>query len=392
MQTLPTKTDILIVGAGPVGLALSAELKRRGIDALTIDKIREGANTSRAAVVHARTLEVLEPLGVVPTMLNEGIRVPVFRIRDHDRALLTVEFNDIPSRYPFTLMCPQNLTEAILLARLEELGGRVIRPAEASALRIEPDGVSAEIAMAGATQAVNARWLIGCDGMHSRVREAAAIPFSGSSYDQSFVLADVYMDWPLARDEVSLFFSPEGLVVVAPLPLDRYRIVATVDEAPENPSVAYMQALLDVRGPRSQPARIRDNVWSSRFRVHHRVAESPRKGRVLLCGDAAHVHSPAGGQGMNTGIQDAMSLAAALEEVLRGADDAVLDAWASSRHGVAAEVVAFTDRMTRVATLGSPAARSVRNAVIRTAGHLPFLTHALARKLAELDPHTAVAT
>jgi 2-polyprenyl-6-methoxyphenol hydroxylase-like FAD-dependent oxidoreductase len=392
MRTISTQTDVLIVGAGPVGLALSAELKRRGIDALTIDKIAEGANTSRAAVVHARTLEVLEPLGVVPTMLNEGIRVPTFRIRDHDRALLTVEFNDIPSRYPFTLMCPQNLTEAILLAKLQELGGDVLRPAEACALRVSAEDVTADIAMNGTTQTVHARWLIGCDGMHSRVREAADIPFSGSSYAQSFVLADVYMDWPLARDEVSLFFSPEGLVVVAPLPQDRYRIVATVDDAPENPSAEYMQGLLDIRGPRTPAAHIRENVWSSRFRVHHRVAESPRKGRVLLCGDAAHVHSPAGGQGMNTGIQDAMSLAGALDEVLRGANDTVLDSWAHARHDVAAEVVAFTDRMTRVATLGSPAARSMRNAVIRTAGHLPFLTHALARKLAELDVRKAVAT
>ena len=390
MQTIPQHTDILIVGAGPVGLALSADLKRRGIGALTIDKIPEGANTSRAAVVHARTLEMLEPLGVVPAMLNDGIRVPIFRLRDHDRPLLTVEFDEIPSRYPFTLMCPQNLTEAILLARLEELGGQVIRPAEASALRIGADSVAVDISVNGAMQTVQARWLIGCDGMHSRVREAAAIPFSGESYAQSFVLADVYMDWPLSRDEVSLFFSPEGLAVVAPLPHDRYRIVATVDEAPEQPSTAYMQALLDVRGPHSQPARIRESVWSSRFRVHHRVAESPRRGRVLLCGDAAHVHSPAGGQGMNTGIQDAMSLAGALADVLGGADDALLDTWASARHDVAAEVVAFTDRMTRVATLGSPAARSVRNAVIRTVGHVPFLTHALARKLAELDAHAAV--
>jgi 2-polyprenyl-6-methoxyphenol hydroxylase-like FAD-dependent oxidoreductase len=391
MQTLPAHVDVLIIGAGPTGLALSAELRRRGIAALTIDKLAEGANTSRAAVVHARTLEVLEPLGVVPTMLNDGVRVPTFRIRDRDRPLLTVEFKDIPSNYPFTLMCPQNRTEAILLARLVELGGHVIRPAEASQLRVGPDFVAADIVVNGTTETVNARWVVGCDGMHSRVRDDARIPFSGAAYDQSFVLADVHMDWPLARDEVSLFFSPEGLAVVAPLPLNRYRIVATVDEAPENPSIEYVQGLLDARGPRSRPAHIHESVWSSRFRVHHRVAESPRKGRVLLCGDAAHVHSPAGGQGMNTGIQDAMSLAGELADVVAGADDTVLDTWATDRHRVAAEVVTLTDRMTRVATLGSPAARSVRNAVIRAAGHLPFLTHALARKLSELDSPKPVA-
>jgi 2-polyprenyl-6-methoxyphenol hydroxylase-like FAD-dependent oxidoreductase len=388
MRVFPSTTEILVIGAGPTGLALSAELRRLDIDVLTIEKMVEGANTSRAAVVHARTLEVLEPLGVVPRMLDEGVKVPIFRIRDHDKALLTVDFTEIPSRYAFTLMCPQNRTEAILLSKLQEQGGEVVRPAEATAIRTGPAGVAVDVLVNGAPRVVSARWVIGCDGMHSRVRDDAKIAFSGASYEQSFVLADVHVDWPLARDEVSLFFSPEGLVVVAPLPGDLHRIVATVDDAPEHPSVPYMQALLDERGPRAKPARIRDSVWTSRFRVHHRVAENPRKGRILLCGDAAHVHSPAGGQGMNTGIQDAISLAAALADVLAGADERRLDSWAAARHSVATEVVAFTDRMTRVATLGSPAVRSLRNAAMRTAGHLPFLTHALARKLAELDSAT----
>jgi 2-polyprenyl-6-methoxyphenol hydroxylase-like FAD-dependent oxidoreductase len=391
MRTLPSHTEILIIGAGPTGLALSADLRRRGIDALTVDKSAEGANTSRAAVVHARTLEVLEPLGVLPRMLQEGLKVPTFRIRDRDRTLLTLDFREIPSAYAFTLMCPQNRTEAILLARLQELGGDVVRPAEAIALRVEADHAEVDIAFDGVTRTVSAHWVVGCDGMHSRVRDDARIAFSGAAYDQSFVLADVHMDWPLADDEVNLFFSPEGLAVVAPLPERRYRIVATAADAPEHPSMAYVQALLDVRGPRRKQAHVRDIVWASRFRVHHRVAESPRQGRVLLCGDAAHVHSPAGGQGMNTGIQDAMSLASVLADVLAGADATHLDSWAASRHTVAEEVVAFTDRMTRAATLGSSAARTLRNSAITVGGHLPFLTRALARKIAELELPRTVA-
>jgi 2-polyprenyl-6-methoxyphenol hydroxylase-like FAD-dependent oxidoreductase len=385
MPTVPVKTDVLIVGAGPSGLALSAELRRRGVTALTVDRIAAGENTSRAAVVHARTLEVLEPLGVVPTVLREGVQVPIFRVRDRDRTLITLDFARIPSAYAFTLMCPQNRTEAILLARLHELGGQVVRPAEVTAMRKAAQGVEADIVLDGTSHTVAARWLVGCDGMHSRVREDAGIGFAGAAYAQGFVLADVHMDWPLARDEVSLFFSPEGLVVVAPLPHNRYRIVATADDAPEQPSQAFVQALVDARGPRTMPARIRDCVWTSRFRVHHRMAASPRKGRVLLCGDAAHVHSPAGGQGMNTGIQDAMSLAGALAEVLSGSGEAVLDAWAADRHKVAQGVVGWTDRMTRMATLTSPAKRTMRNAAIEVAGHLPFLEQALARNIAELN-------
>jgi 2-polyprenyl-6-methoxyphenol hydroxylase-like FAD-dependent oxidoreductase len=279
MQTLPSHTDILIIGAGPTGLAVSAELRRRGIDALTVDKIAEGANTSRAAVVHARTLEVLEPLGIVSMMLDEGVKVPIFRIRDRDKTLLMVDFKDIPSAYAFTLMCPQNRTEAILLDRLRQLGGDVVRPAEATAVRIGSRGAEADIVVDGATSTVNARWVVGCDGMHSRVRDDANIPFSGAAYEQSFVLADVYMEWPLTRDEVSLFFSPEGLVVVAPLPEGRYRIVATADDAPEHPSTAYVQALVDARGPHATRARIQQSVWTSRFRLHHRVAEPPAMAR-----------------------------------------------------------------------------------------------------------------
>ena len=384
-QTL--ETTVLIVGAGPVGLALAAELRRRGVDALLVDRQAAGANTSRAAVIHARTLEVLEPLGVTGTLLDQGLKVPDFRVRDRDRLLLEVSFDEIPSAYRFGLMCPQDRTELVLQARLLELGGAVERGCELSSFTTTPDGVEAELVSAEGTRRVRARWLIGCDGMHSRVREQAGIAFIGDSYEESFVLADVHMSWPLSREEVSLFLSPSGLVVVAPLPGDRYRIVATVpreEQAPQQPSAAFMQALLDARGPSEQPARIQDVVWSSRFHIQHRVAETPRKGRVLLCGDAAHVHSPAGGQGMNTGIQDAMSLASALAETLADSDETRLDVWARARHRVAEDVVAMTDRMTRMATLHSSFRRGVRNVLLGWAGQVPFVRQKLATQLAEL--------
>jgi 2-polyprenyl-6-methoxyphenol hydroxylase-like FAD-dependent oxidoreductase len=313
-MTQHIETDVLIVGAGPSGLALAAELLRRGITSMVVDRQAAGANTSRAAVIHARTMEVLEPLGVTPALLSAGIQVPNFRVRDRDRELISLDFSGLPTAYPYALMCPQDQTERILLERFVALGGRVERPCELTRWVLTAEGVEAELLLNGTqTRQVRARWLVGCDGMHSRVREQAGIPFLGAQYEESFLLADVHMDWPLSRKEVSLFLASAGLLVVAPLPGERYRIVATTpsdQDAPQQPSAACVQALLDERGPIAKRGRVQDVVWSSRFRVHHRVAESPRKGRVLLCGDAAHVHSPAGGQGMNTGIQDAISLGA----------------------------------------------------------------------------------
>jgi 2-polyprenyl-6-methoxyphenol hydroxylase-like FAD-dependent oxidoreductase len=375
---------VVIVGAGPTGLALAAELRRLGVDPVIVDRQAAGANTSRAAVVHARTLEVLEPLGVTDALIAQGIKVPIFRVRDRDRALVTIDFSGIPSVYDFTLMCPQDRTERILLHRLEQLGGGVTRPRTFVGFA-EGDGfIDVRLKDGDAFDTVRTRWLVGCDGMHSGVREQSGIPFTGAPYAQSFVLADVHMDWPLDREEVSLFLSPEGLVVVAPLPEGRFRIVATVNDAPDTPSIAFMQALLDARGPQTTRGRVRDAVWSSRFHVHHRVANSPRKGRVLLCGDAAHVHSPAGGQGMNTGIQDAVSLARCVTQVLNDGDDGRLDGWARERHRIAREVVRLTDRMTKLATMKSAAGQALRNAAISCSGHFPPVTTRVATTLAEL--------
>ena len=384
MLDVRAENKILIVGAGPSGLALAAELKRRGVNAVIIDQQSAGANTSRACVVHARTMEVLEPLGVSRDLLAEGVKVPIFRVRDRDEPLLTIDFSDLPSSYRFALMIPQNRVEQILLQHLESLGCNVMRPCKLIRYTTSPSLVEAQV-QDSSIKSIKAEWLIGCDGMHSTVRQQSGIAFSGGEYEASFVLADVSMDWPLSREEVTLFFAPKGLVVVAPLPNERFRIVATVDEAPEVPSLEFMQAILDARGPTTSPGRLHDVAWSSRFHIHHRVAQTPRKGRVLLCGDAAHVHSPAGGQGMNTGIQDGVSLAEALTSTLRDGDEARLDAWAAQRHKVASDVVTLTDRMTRVATMKSPTGQTLRNIAVAFVGHLPPVRAAVAKTLAELD-------
>jgi 2-polyprenyl-6-methoxyphenol hydroxylase-like FAD-dependent oxidoreductase len=245
--------------------------------------------------------------------------------------------------------------------------------------------VLAQVTGPTGTREIRAHYVAGADGGHSFVRQAADIPFEGDTYARSFILADVLMEWPLDPLEVTLFFSGQGLVVVAPLPGGHHRVVATVDQAPMHPAREDVQALLDARGPHAHRANVREVVWSSRFHVHHRVARSFRSGRLLLAGDAAHVHSPAGGQGMNTGIQDAMELADALAQVLRGADEATtLDAYAHERREVARRIVGLTDRMTRAATLKSPLGREVRNAIIGLVGHVQPVRRRVAITLAEL--------
>ncbi len=385
-MTLPkTNTDVLIVGAGPSGLALGAELKRQGVDCLLIDRQPSGANTSRACVVHARTLEVLQPLGLSTHLLKQGIQVPIFRIRERDRALLTIDFSTIASEFAFTLMIPQDRVERCLLESLLGHGGHVERPCEFLHLTRFDTHVEAEVRAGAATQTIHAKWLVGCDGMHSAVREGAEIAFTGAAYQEDFVLGDVRMDWPLQPSEVTLFYSPDGFMVVAPLPAGWFRIVGMVDEAPADPTQETLQSLLDRRGPAEMPGKIHEVGWKSRFHIHHRVAQTPRRQRVLLCGDAAHVHSPAGGQGMNTGIQDSISLAGPLCAVLRGGDEALLDDWAAARHRSAADVDAMTDRMTRMAKLKSPTAKILRNLAVAFLGHLPPVREALARTLAEIE-------
>jgi 2-polyprenyl-6-methoxyphenol hydroxylase-like FAD-dependent oxidoreductase len=372
--------DVLVIGAGPTGLTLAAALLARGVRTAVVDRLAEGANTSRAAVIHPRTLEVLEPLGVVGQLLARGLKAERFTIRDRDNVLMPIDFSQLPTRYPYTLMVSQAETERVLHARLEELGGRVLRPRTLTGLTQDAAGATASLDD-GTT--LRARFVVGADGMHSRVRELAQIPFSGGRYDESFVLADARLEGVLPSDEVVLYFSPAGMVVVAPLPGGRHRIVATVHEAPEHPSAAFIQAILDARGPARERTRVQEVVWGSRFRVHHRVADRYRSGRIVLAGDAAHVHSPAGGQGMNAGILDALRLAGALASTLAG-DRAALDAYGAERRPIARQIVGFADGLTRLATLPR-LLRPLRNAAIRALARLPGVRRRLAWRLSGLS-------
>ena len=373
-------TDVLVIGAGPSGLTLAASLVKKGVPTTVVDRQAAGANTSRAAVVNARTLEVLDGLDVSRRLVKEGITAPRFTIRDGRRLLIPVDFSVLPTDYPYSLMVPQATTERLLLDRLTELGGTLLRPKTLTSVAQDADGVTATF---DDRDVIRARYVVGADGVHSTVREQAGIGFEGGAYQESFTLADVRLHGEAPADEVVLFWATAGLTVVAPLPGDIYRIVAPVADAPEAPSAAFIQRLLDERGLGAGRMVVTDVIWGSRFRIHYRVADTYRAGRLLLAGDAAHVHSPAGGQGMNLGIQDGVALADVVADVLAGALDARLDEYSAARRPIAQQVVEMTDRLTRLATLPR-AARRIRNTAISSVGRIPRVQRALAMRLSGL--------
>ncbi len=386
---LPTSTQVLVVGGGPVGQTLAVALRARGVDATVVDQRSGPADTSRAAVIHARTLEVLTDLGVNDELLRRGLIVPRLSVRDHDRTLLSVDFRGLPTAHPYTLMCPQDVTERVLTERLHQLDGTVHYGHQVVDVKQLADDAVATMADG---RTIRAAYVVGTDGMHSTVRTQAGIDFPGTAYAGSFMLADVHLDWELPAEEIQLFFASAGLVVVAPLPGGRHRVIAIVDVAPEHPTRDDIQAILNARGPRRTPAHVRDVVWGSRFHVHHRLADRYHVGRLVLAGDAAHVHSPAGGQGMNTGIQDAVALAGHLSALVEDESrQGELDAYEAERRPVATGVLSMTDRMTRLATVRSLPLQKVRNAGLSALGRIPAVRRAVAMNLAELSTDPARA-
>jgi 2-polyprenyl-6-methoxyphenol hydroxylase-like FAD-dependent oxidoreductase len=380
MTVLPDRTEVLVVGAGPVGLAVAASLAGHGHVVTVVDRQAEGANTSRAAVVHARTLEVLERLGVSKRLTELGIHAQRFIIRDGDRELMPVRLDQLPTEYPYALMIPQNVTEQVLLDRLEELGGTVHRPYVATTLSQDTDGV--EVRM-DSGEAIQAQYVVAADGMHSTIRDRVGLGYGGNMVPQSFSLVDVRVEGGLPADEVLLFFSTPGLLVVAPLPDGSYRLVAAVDEAPEHPDLDYAQQLLTRRGPRRTAVRVAEVIWGSRFRIHERVADRYRAGRVLLAGDAAHTHSPAGGQGMNLGLRDAVTLGDALSAALRDGRTDKLDEYATASRAEAKRVVALAHRLTLLATVPAPV-RPLRNAILRLLALVPAVPRGFAEQLSAI--------
>lgn len=353
--------DALIVGAGPSGLTMAFELALHGIDCRVIEKRLERSRESRALGVQARTLEIFHQLGIVDEALAVGHQIRGGTLYGNNRPIANVTLSQVKSPYPFVLSLPQAETERILERRLAELGVSVERGVELTDLAATD--TSAVATLGTRNESVEARWVIGCDGAHSTVRTLLGIPFTGASFKESFMLADIRGISELDRDRAHIFLSGDGVLVAIPLPENAWRLVT--DHALENSSEVQpkLEDVIEVIAERAPDAiRAESAIWLSFFRIHRRLADSMRYGPCFLVGDAAHVHSPAGGQGMNTGIQDAHNLGWKLAYAVRGiARSEILDSYQPERHPIARGILRSTTAATRIATLRPPVLRALRN-------------------------------
>ena len=383
---------ILIVGAGPVGLTMAAELVRYGIPVRLIDRSAEPTQTSKALVLWSRTLELIDRMGCTPAFLNAGLAVRGASIRSGASVLGRASFDDISSPYNFALMIPQRDTERLLYEQLVSIGGAVEREVELTGFAQDADGLQATLRLKDSREkTVETPWLIGCDGAHSTVRHGLGFAFDGSAEGGDWILADVRLEGEgkPPSDEIAPFLHDDGPFVVFPIPGDRARIVAAVGRADPTrqrlePTLTDVQQLVDRRA--GGGFRVVDPVWLANFRINERKVADYRRGRVFLAGDAAHIHSPAGGQGMNTGMQDAFNLAWKLALVARGEAGAnLLDSYSPERSKVGDMVLRNASLMTEMATLSNPAALAVRNLVLRLMLGLHAVQERMAATMSETE-------
>jgi 2-polyprenyl-6-methoxyphenol hydroxylase-like FAD-dependent oxidoreductase len=361
--------DVLVVGAGPTGLTLALQLARFGMRVRIIDRGTDRVHESRALAIQARTLEVLAGSGVTDDLVGCGNKTVRLRIHAGNRETGVPLFDlGLPdTAYPYLLFLSQAETERILGEHLAAAGVRVERGVELVDLSADTDAAVAAATLrhrAGPDEQVSARYVVGCDGAHSTVRRLAGIGFTGGAYPQTFVLADLEADG-VQSGAAHGYLSSAGMLFFFPLQHPAtWRILAMrppTDPTPPDAPITLdeVQTLTDAYT--GGAVQVRDPVWLTNFRLHHRAATRYRAGRVFLAGDAAHIHSPAGAQGMNTGIQDAVNLAWKLAHALRGVDDpALLDSYHTERAPVGRTVLRFTDRAFTVATSTNPVVRTLR--------------------------------
>ena len=364
------RSDVLIIGAGPTGLVLALWLTKLGVNVRVLDKTAEPGTTSRALAVQARTLELYRQLNLADAVVERGHKVPAVNLWVKGEPAARLPFERIGSDltpYPFLHIFPQDQHERLLIERLEALGVSVERRTELVSFTDGGERVIARLrGPEGQEETCEASYIAGCDGARSIVRETIGTGFRGGTYRQLFYVADVEAAGPALDGELHVDLDEADFLAVFPLAgKGRARLIGTVrDERADHANTLKFEDVSD-RAITNLKVNVQKVNWFSTYHVHHRVTEHFRKGRAFLLGDAAHIHSPAGGQGMNTGIGDAINLAWKLATVLAGhAPDKLLDSYEAERIGFARRLVATTDRVFSFATAEGRIADILRTRVV----------------------------
>jgi 2-polyprenyl-6-methoxyphenol hydroxylase-like FAD-dependent oxidoreductase len=346
---------------------MAAALTHQGMTCRLIDKAPAPSDKSKALVVWCRTLELLDRIGLAPTFVETGKKINGGSIYADGKRVVHLVLSSDDSPYGFPLIIPQNETERLLGEHLARHGVTVERQVELLSFEEGTDSVACAVRHPdGHEETITTPWLVGCDGAHSTARHTLGIPFTGEAEPNDWTLADIHLHGPIPSDEVSIFWHDVGVLAFFPIDRDRFRVIFDSGEAsghdtPPAPTLADVQARVDLRGLGG--VTLSDPVWLANFRINERKVADYRKGRVMLAGDAAHIHSPAGGQGMNTGMQDAFNLAWKLALIQRGQGQAepLLQSYSVERSAVGDQVLKNAARFTTLATLRSPVARWLRD-------------------------------
>lgn len=385
-------TGVLIVGAGPTGLTMGCELARRGISFRIIDKAAAPSDKSKAFGIHARTMEVFENMGLIDSVLDEGNICNGFDIYDRGRPLASLSFSSIESKYPYLLILAQSDTEKVLNQRLESYGVKVEREKELLGIDRGPDKCRSHVKLPdGSEEIIESAYVAGCDGAHSTVRHVLGLEFKGAPYPNYWLLADCNLDWDYPSHHLSAFVHPKGITAYFPLYKDRGRLMFELQNAPvtddmPEPTLDDVRRLMGEREIKYKS--VTDPNWLAYFKLHHRMVDRYGDGRIFLSGDAAHIHSPMGGQGMNTGIQDAYNLAWKLALVLEGkSPESLLASYNAERQPVGEEVVSLTDKATRMAGIQNPILGAIRNKVVGIASRIGAVQEKLLATLSQVEIH-----
>ncbi len=387
-ETRDRDCDVLIAGAGPTGLVLAAELARHGASFRLIDAAPAATEQTRAIGIQARTLELLQAMGLADAFVREGRPIHAVNLYSGAKPIVRLAFDGLESAFPYVLSLAQTETERILSDHLERLGGTIERGVALTEFTQDDTGVTAMLQRGdGEIDALRVGWLAGCDGAHSTVRHQLELPFEGKTYPIDVLLADARVDWTLPGDEVHVFITDAGLLGVFPLPGPRHRVAIDISGiAHGTASFAMAQELIAARAPVAMI--LSDPGWVSEFHLNARIVSRLQEGRVFLLGDAAHIHSPALAQGMNTGIQDAVNLAWKLGLVARGvADTSLLASYEAERRPVEQGVLQQTDLVTRLVTVGTPLVRTLRDALAPLLSGFDAVQQRARRSISELAVH-----